>query len=552
MQGMGAGNRPKNGNQHSFDGDKLPFQTILEWLSPLALIVILSGLLFLVTSVLDFQVSSSKESFWPTILFNDPASASSNVGNLAEVLIGVLGLTLTVVAIVVQLAAQRYTPKLVDLFLADRVNIFTFLGMVSATVFCTWVIYSSGESYTPFAGNLALIGVTTVILTLLIPYFNYVFHFLTPSSIVEKIEHNLARSVNEVKKTGERGSLEKYRYQVANGLEQVTDIALSAVTQMDRNLALMSIDTLRSILRSYLREKEQLPEQWFQPHPAHFISISKEFVDDIAERKIWVETRGLMDLELIFGLALKTMPDAVSAIAANTRHISMAAQDHHDHEAAYLCIEYFNTFLRRAVNDHNQRAVFSLLYQYRRLAEHLLPIRLELTEDVAGFIHYYGQESVRVGMPFLMIAASMDLCTLLQHGYDKEIKPLDKILGTFLAMANSDELKKFPFAHQGVRKAHMILAAYIMSKGNYSKDLKQIQTSLKKESPKFLLEVRDAVLNVTKRKFWEVTDRGGINFEYIDPEMKEWLKKFYTEYIEPKKRAVAKTKTAKSTKKSTS
>jgi len=534
VQGMEAHTGPKKGSKKATNGESQAIQNFLEWMSPLALIVIVSAFLFLIASTIDFSGNTTGKGLLETLLFSDPESAATNVGNLAEVLIGVLGLTLTVVAIVVQLAAQRYTPKLVDLFLADRVNIFTFLSMVSATILCVWIIYSTSQDFTPVAGNLLLISVTTLLLALLIPYFNYVFRFLTPSSIIEKIEHNLAHSVEDVARSNEEANLEKYRYQVANGLEQVTDIALSAVTQMDRNVALMSIDTLRSILRSYLREKNRLPNQWFTPHPAHFISITKEFVDDIADRRIWVEARGLMDLELIFGLALKTMPDAVSAIAANTRHISMAAQDEDDHETAYLCIEYFNTFLRRAINDHNQRAVFSLLYQYRRLAEHMLTKRLDLSEEIAGFIHYYGQESVRVGMPFLMIAASMDLCTLLQQGYGKEGTSMDKILGTFLTMAENEELKKYPFAHQGVRKAHMILAAYLMSMGNYTNELKLIQQSLKNEKPAFLKDVQTSVLNVTKRKFWEVTDRGGINFEYIDPEMKEWLQKFYKKYIQSK------------------
>ena len=70
------------------------------------------------------------------------------------------------------------------------------------------------------------------------------------------------------------------------------------------------------------------------------------------------------------------MPDANSAIGANVRELALTAEEHGDKEAAYLCVEYFNTFLRRAVNDNNQRAVFSLLYQYRRLAEALLSMNL--------------------------------------------------------------------------------------------------------------------------------------------------------------------------------
>ncbi|MCZ6842528.1 MAG: DUF2254 domain-containing protein [SAR324 cluster bacterium] len=502
-----------------------------EWLLPFALIVMVSSLTFLGTSLLDFEAGPRLPGFWSTLLLSDATSTLDDVGNLAEVLIGVLGLTLTVVAIVVQLAAQRYTPKLVDLFLADRVNALTFLGMVFATVFCIWIIYSSRTDYVPVYGKLLLMIITTVLLTLLIPYFRYVFKFLTPSNIIETIEANLARMVDESVKMDDGIALEKQKSLVANGLEQVTDIALSAVTQMDRNVALMSINTLSAILRNYTKNKTRLKEAWFRPNPSQFIAISSEFFDEIAERRLWVEARGFMDMELIFGLALRTMPDANSAIGANTRELCITAIENEDAEAAYLCVEYFNTFLRRSINDNNVRAVFSLLYQYRRLAEYLLPKQLQLGEEIAGFINYYGQQAMRVGMPFLKVAAAMDIGILLRHGYALNVSPMDRMLEDFLSIGESPDLHDIAFAHEGVRKAHVILAAHLMAQGKSSDHLQRISESLRRESPAWLENIKTALLNVTKQKFWEITDRGGINFEYIEPKLKDALSKFYEEYL---------------------
>ena len=446
-------------------------------------------------------------------------------------LIGVLGLTLTVVAIVVQLAAQRYTPKLVDLFLADKVNILTFLGMVFAAIFCIWIIYSLHDDYVPVYGNLVLLGITTLLLTMLIPYFRYVFRFLTPSNIIETIRENLESTVVDATKINGSGGLDRRKALVANGVEQITDIALSAVTQMDRNVALMAINTLCDILRSYVAEKPKLRDDWYRADPGQFISISSEFFDEIEERRVWVEARGLMDLELVFGLALRTMPDANSAIAANTRQLALFAIEHGDSETGYLCVEYFNTFLRRAVNDKNQRAVFSLLYQYRRMAESLLTVNLQLAEEIVGFINYYGQQAMRVGLPFLKVAATMDVCTVLQHSYALDIAPTDRMLDEFLQVGESPELFEIPFAHEGVRKAHVILAAYLMEGEKSPEHLKRIQTSLQSESRAWLDNIKNSLLGVTKKKFWEITDRGGMNFEYIEPEMKVSLNRFYDQYM---------------------
>ena len=503
---------------------------IRGWLLPLAVIVVTSLVVFLFTSAVDFAISTTEVTFWRTLFLSDGSSVSGDVGNLAEVLIGVLGLTLTVVAIVVQLASQRYTPKLIDLFLADRVNVVTFLGMVFATVYCIWIIYSIRDHYTPVFGSLVLIGITTVMLALLIPYFRYVFQFLTPTNILETIEHNFLADVKQARASSGSG-LERQKHHVINNIEQVTDIALSAVNQVDRNVSLLSINTLASILRSYSGHKRDLPPSWYQPRAEHFISISAEFFDDISDRRVWVEARGLMDLELIFTQSLKNMPDAVSAIATNTRQVALAALEHDDDESAYLCIEYFNTFLRRAINDKNQRAVFSLLYQYRRMAEGMLDTRLNLVEEIAGFFKYYGNETLRVGMPFLMVVAAMDLSTLLQRGYAMNVSPLERILETFLQMGHLPELEKVIFAHKGVTKAHMILATHLLAQNGDSPTLHRIRDDLLRHSQQWLRETRDELLGVVKQKFWEITDRGGINFEYLEPEMKTWLNRFCDDYL---------------------
>ncbi|MDH4226091.1 MAG: DUF2254 domain-containing protein, partial [Deltaproteobacteria bacterium] len=487
---------------------------------------------FGITTVIDLGGFGGFYDLMLTLLSIDAQTAQGAVGNLPEVIIGILGLTLTVSAIVVQLAAQRYTPKLVDLFLADKMNIFTIFAMVFSSVYCVWILYAIRSHFVPTWGIIFLMALTTMLLVMLIPYFRYVFQFLTPSNILGAIENNQEATIRSAagKETGIH--LEKIKNHAAMGLDQVSDIALSAVTQVDRNVALMSIDTLCLMVRKYIPQKSEMNPDWFQPKSSHFISISSEFLEEIARRKVWVEARGLMNLELIFNQALKNMPDAISAIATNTRQIALTAEENQDGESLYFCLEYFNTYLRRAVNDRNQRAVFTLFYQYRRLGESLLAGNRPLADEIAHFIHYYGQESMRGGIPFLMLVAAMDIGTLLQIGYRSHIPNLDTILDNFLSMSDSAEVKKVPFVHKGVRKAHVILAANLLSEGNHRPTLSKIHQSLMSETKEWLGEVKTELMAVQKAKFWEITDRGGINFEYMTPDMKKWLEEFYAKYLD--------------------
>ena len=61
-------------------------------------------------------------------------------------------------------------------------------------------------------------------------------------------------------------------------------------------------------------------------------------------------------MEGIFKTSFRTMADTTNAIAYNTRKIGVAALENKQEECVYLTIEYFNTFLRLALNEKNQRS----------------------------------------------------------------------------------------------------------------------------------------------------------------------------------------------------
>ena len=62
-----------------------------------------------------------------------------------------------------------------------------------------------------------------------------------------------------------------------------------------------------------------------------------------------------------------------------------------------------------------------------------------------------------------------------------------------------------------------------------------IQVFKKQETYRSITELKNQLLGIKNKKFWEVTDRG-INFEYMNEEQKESLKKFFAEYISVNKK----------------
>jgi hypothetical protein len=109
----------------------------------------------------------------------DPGSLTDAVSSLAGMIAAVFGIVITVVSIIVQLSADRYT-GVARMFLRDRVNLSVMAFYVIACVCGVWLSTSLQEQYVPRTALLAMMMATTGGLVVMAPYFGYVFWFLEP------------------------------------------------------------------------------------------------------------------------------------------------------------------------------------------------------------------------------------------------------------------------------------------------------------------------------------------------------------------------------------
>ena len=502
------------------------------WVVPCGFVGGLSVSTYIALRFVDFSQGDGTIPFSEVVFLSNPDDVGDAIGGVAEVLIAILGLVITVVAIVVQLAAQRYTPKLVELFIADRVNISYFVLMVVASLYSMMVIYSTTSGFLPFWGSLALLGMTTVILSLLIPYFNYVFHFLTPGNFIRIIRRNAKTAMQKVLKSkAKKEEVRRLQMDVANSMEQISDICLSAVSQMDRNVALMTVRSLKDVMVDHLLMKRRMPRRWFVPNKEHFPAISSDFIHELYVGRNWVEMKGFLDMELIFKMAIRDTPDAVSAIANSTKIIGLYAIKLKDNQVLNDVIQFFNTFLRHAVNARNPKAIYNLFYQYRMLAEEVLVVDNQLAERIAFYFKYYGQIAQSYNIPLILITASFDLAHLLQRAYEMKVPNINTLMDTFLEVDDNPATQANEFDLRSVRKAQLMFASFLLSQGD-DVLIHRIVEDMKVEPQSRMEAVRQEMLTVKDRKFWEVTDRG-VDFFYMDDEQKHYLNEFFTRFIEP-------------------
>lgn len=450
------------------------------------------------------------------------------LGSLGEILAAVLGLSITVVAIVLQLASQRYSPKIVDLFMRDPTNAKAFGFMVVSCIYVIILPVFAGQQEIPMVATWAGLMLAVINFGLLLPYFSHVFEFLQPNNFITQIKAVARESL--IYTIANPGSAVQGQKQVADAIERIADNCLSAISQTDRGLALHSIRTLDELLVHYLQHKTGLPGGWAQIHPDYFLSLSKEFYQEIVDQNTWVEAKVFMEFEHVTRRSLGSLGEVVSQIASSSRNIGEAALEAKDREVTELVVRFFNTYIRHALNRRNVRALYNILYQYQLFSRQIMLHNHDLCQRIVQYLVYYGRLANEMGMPFATVTAAHDVRVLCEQAYLNEHMDVVPLLDLFLSLDQPSEAKTEELALIGVRKAQSILGAFFLEHGAHHL-ANRIRHDMGHESVQRLLMIRDEILSVSERKFWEVTDRG-INFDYVDPARHGFIKDFFEPLIQ--------------------
>ena len=136
-----------------------------HWALP---VIVLTGsalVVFWAFYLLDFYVTAAVPDSPPSgpvehyVRF-DPGSITDAVSQLAAMIAAVFGIVITVVSLIVQLSADRYT-GVARMFLRDRVNLGVIAYYIIATAAGIWLSVSLQSDYTPRATLLAMMSATT-------------------------------------------------------------------------------------------------------------------------------------------------------------------------------------------------------------------------------------------------------------------------------------------------------------------------------------------------------------------------------------------------------
>ena len=463
-----------------------------------------------------------------------PAQATSRVGSAAEVVAGVLAVAITVVAIVVELAANRYTHRITGLFVREPVNVVVMSFFVVTSVVCQWAATDPGlpdGAAVPLVRNataVLAVGMATTCLLILLPYFAFVFRFLSPLRVVDRMQMAGVRSLEAA---GQAPSVA--RVELVGVVEELEDVARGAQEHSDRRIAIAAVQALSGLLKAAAARRDALPEAWFQldeKGDPDFVAMAPVVLEEVRQERLWLETKVLRKFLDLFGASLGPGRALSNLIALETRRLAEAAHSERP-GLLQLCVRFFNSYLRAAINAGDLRTAYYVLDQYRLLATALLGhARPGEVEQIAEHLSTYGWLGYEQGQGFLLEVVAHDLGELIEAAAQREPARVDRLLDGFLRVdrevSRAGELRL-----RGVRLAQVRLATFFLARGDEAR-ARRVYLDMADERPERLEAVRQEILSAQEANYREFTDRG-VDFAYLPPKRRALVERFYAWFEEP-------------------
>jgi hypothetical protein len=459
-----------------------------------------------------------------------PHQITDAVPALAGMIAAVLGIVITVVSIIVQLSADRYT-GVAQMFMRDRVNIAVMAFFVVACVCGVWLSMSIHEDFVPRAALLAMMGATTLGLVLTLPYFAYVFRFLEPANIIARIRRDAVRAIEHGSRLSAADASAAAQLPAIVAMEELTDITSNSISGKDKIIASRAVDALRDFALEYLQVKGWAASPWFSIGDAiktnpDFVAMDPESLRDLEMRRTWVEWKVLRQYLGIYNEALHVMPDINYLVAIDTRYLGEAAVDRRDEPLIELVFRFFNSYMRATLNARNVRTAYNVLNQYRLLVEAMIRAGHGVAAvDGVRYMQYYGKVSYDMNLTFVTETVAYDISALCQLAHEVRSPTQAEMLEIFLRLDQPLRVKSQEQGLLGVRKAQVKLAAYYLHVGEPER-ARLIAEDMRGEPDELRHTIRAELERVESKDFWEIIDRGR-NFEFMPPEQRARMAEFF-------------------------
>jgi hypothetical protein len=442
----------------------------------------------------------------------DPTAAAGTLG-LAG---GAEGVTLSIVIVAVvfgiQTTASRYSPRVMGIFTRNPLNALV-LSFALASILYTFLVRAEVKvNYVPTWSVAACLVLALLNFAILLPYVGYIFEVMRAETLVSSI---MRRARRELRGAVSGRNSRRRRGELMTSIAQVTDIAFGSIQLGDIPVCVLSIEVLGKFLaEDYIPVKKKLGADWFKVGHAELPGASDQILSEVNRAGTWFTYTVMSSFVDMVGLTPVHRKEAVHAIAVATRNVGIAAIDVGDPEVAELCLRFFNTYLRSAINRSAPTFASVIMNEYRRYAIGALQWRPDLAIDSAAHLLRYGKHFDDAGMPATFGAAAEDVADLAIEARARDPKVTQQL--ALLLVRNLLEL--IPSARaigiNGLFKGVTKLTFWAMAADQ--RDISRILVDgIAAAPPDFVDAALDRMESMQSGLFWEVNERV-IAFDWVE------------------------------------
>ncbi|TAN32406.1 DUF2254 domain-containing protein [bacterium] len=450
---------------------------------------------------------SIKDFFYP-----DPTAAAGTLGLVGSAEGVTLSIVIVSVVFGIQTTSSRYSPRIIGIFIRNPLNALV-LSFALASILYTFLVRSEVKvDYVPLWSVAAAEVFALVNFAILLPYVGYVFEVMRAETLVSSIMRRARRKL--------RGSVNsphsrRRRTELMTSIAQVTDIAFGSIQLGDMPVCVLSIEVLGKFLaEDYLTVKKDFPADWFQVGHAELPGSSDQILAEVNRAGTWFAYTVMSSFVDMVGLTPVHRKEAVHAIAVATRSAGLAAIRAGDAETAELCMRFFNTYLRAAINQSAPRFASTIMNEYRRFAIGALEARPDLAVEAAAHLLRYGRHFDEAGMPATFGAAAEDVADLAIEARARDPEVSHRL--ALLLVRNLLELipNARPIGLNGLFKGVAKLTFWAMAAEQ--KDIARILIEgIAAAPPDFVDAALDRMESMRNGLFWEVNERV-ISFDWVE------------------------------------
>jgi len=317
--------------------------------------------------------------------------AVGGLANASRTINKLMGAVLTAIALIVPLASNLYTPKLVKLIVQHPVTIFGLGIMILGNlVVLTANFFAPGHPWYPLALFVS-VGFSYAIMAVALPYLYMISRFLRPMYFIPLLAR---RACATLQRNSRRGATRRQWVPVFETVDVLTNIALTALSRGDLRLVVMGLKFSYKIVESFIEMSDQERDRLREIEPFFVSGMTREGSGYLQQAGIWPEAYVFYQFvrvlrqsdrkqEVIWAEVGKLL------LASLRRSVAQRRTDLFD-----LHIMTFNSLMQMAIAEKSLAIFQTLSYQYRIEVETLLDYPDELRACVQHHCHYGHQAAV--------------------------------------------------------------------------------------------------------------------------------------------------------------